>query len=114
MRHLAVRLQASLLALIFIAGSLGLPEADAILDHQPGTAARQGQVHLEGANGCREHADHCALGRLLTEGRDMAPAAPALAPAAAATPSLATPGAAALRSRARPSPYDSRAPPELR
>lgn len=113
MRPLVLRLQASLLALIFIAGSLGLPEADALLDHPPGTAGRYGQVHLEGANGCREHADHCALGRLLTEGRDMAPAAPALGLAAATALSLAAPRAMPLLSARCSSPYDSRAPPEL-
>lgn len=113
MRPLVLRLQASLLALIFIAGSLGLPEADAILDHQPGRTLRHGRVHLESTSGCREHADHCALGRLLTEGRDVAPATTVLAVAPAAVRLLVAPPTTALRFASRPSTYHSRAPPEL-
>ncbi len=62
----AARLRALLLALLFVAGNVGLPAADALLDHASGIAHGGARVHLEAAGGCRSHADHCPLGRLLS------------------------------------------------
>ncbi len=62
----AARLRALLLALLFGAGNVGLPAADALLDHASGGAHGGARVHLEAAGGCRNHADHCPLGRLLS------------------------------------------------
>ena len=63
---IAARLRALLLALLVVAGNVGLPAADALLDHAGAAPHGGARVHFESAGGCRSHADHCPLGRLLS------------------------------------------------
>lgn len=60
------RLRALVLATLYLAGGLGLPSADALLDHPFGAGSAVPRSHVEGTAGCREHADHCPLGNLLS------------------------------------------------
>ena len=60
------RLRALLLATLYVAGGLGLPAADALLDHPTGAGSAVPRTHVESTTGCREHADHCPLGNLLS------------------------------------------------
>lgn len=82
-RAIRARLAGLLLAAVFAAANLGLPAADALLDHRVGSPSQSTQSHFEGLNGCREHVDHCPLGRMLgavrlqTPGKSPAPFAPA-------------------------------------
>jgi hypothetical protein len=114
MTTFGVRLRALFLAVLFAAGSFGLPTADVLLDHGLGASHRVPQVHVEQRGGCHDPLEHCVLGRLLGELRVQSPAAAAirlLAPvgvAAAAFPPSLRP--AFLAQRRQP---PSRAPPAL-
>jgi hypothetical protein len=112
-RALRVRLSGLLLAAVVAAANLGLPAADALLDHQVGGSSQSAKAHLEGLNGCREHPDHCPLGRMLGAVRLQAPAGSA-APYAPAVhhPAVHPTTAGVLLGRHHPS-YFSRAPPQL-
>lgn len=111
MRPFLLRLQASLLAFVFIAGSFGLPEADVFLDHGLDRGPSRYRVHLESTQGCGDHADHCILGRLLAESRDLLQGSPGVSPIAAAESAVAVPDADLGCSSALPLSYRSRAPP---
>lgn len=60
MKPLAVRLRSALLVGLFLAGSLGLPVADAATFHLAGHDPCAGLTHLE-AQGISHHADRCTL-----------------------------------------------------
>jgi hypothetical protein len=112
-RRRSSRLFALMVAAVFAAANLGLPAADALLDHPAGGAGRVPRDHFEDQNGCREHADHCPLSRIVGSVR-LAAAAQAQVPVPAAirrgVPAPVHPGTP-------PSPhspaYRSRAPPSV-
>ena len=58
--------QALLFTAIFLAGNLVLPEADILLGHGR-SQENETRVHYETLGGCRNHAEHCVLSRLLSE-----------------------------------------------
>ena len=60
MTRLAVRLRATLLAGLFLAGALGIPLADGALFHLAGHDPDAGVIHVE-AQGGTHHADRCTL-----------------------------------------------------
>jgi hypothetical protein len=60
------RLRALLLVTLFVTGNFGLPATDILLEHSLGPHPAS-QVHLEPAGGCRNHAEHCVLSRLLND-----------------------------------------------
>ncbi len=105
-------LTALLLATIFLAGNLVLPQADILFGHRPGTE-NETRVHLEAVGGCGNHAGHCLLSRLLSDSSGHAPAATAtalfialpLSPAPNSDPcSVPRPISTTTRSRAPPTP----------
>lgn len=105
-------LKSILLAAIFLAGNLVLPEADILFGHRGGHE-NETRVHLEQLGGCATHAEHCALSRLLGDLGQQWPS-----PAAASswiTDVTPRPGAGDLRSAApsNSSSTLSRAPPAL-
>jgi hypothetical protein len=105
------KLRALLLATIFVAGNLVLPEVDIFLDHGLGTPRAEQAVHLERPGGCRDHAEHCVLGRLLSELRLQAPeCGAALLRLEACAPTLLR-FDSRVASDTTPSTYRSRAPP---
>jgi hypothetical protein len=113
MPRVILRLQALLLAAIFVAGSFGLPEADVLLDHRIENGPTRTQIHIEGRGGCSDHSDHCVLGRLLADLRNQAPANNT--PATPISETLATPeiGADRFTFQRLDLSYRSRAPPTL-
>ncbi len=62
------------LATIFVVGNLVLPQVDIFLDHGLGAPQNAHRVHLERPGGCRDHAEHCVLSRLLGNLDGQAPA----------------------------------------
>jgi hypothetical protein len=55
-----LRIRAALLAILFLAGSFGVPVADALLFHQAGNDPFAGVVHIEGVD-TAHHAERCLL-----------------------------------------------------
>jgi hypothetical protein len=111
-RALRVRLSGLLLAAVVAAANLGLPAADALLDHQISGSSQSAKAHLESLNGCWKHPDHCPLGRMLGAVLLQAPAGST----APLTPALHRPAVhptpvGVLLARHHPS-YFSRAPPQ--
>lgn len=103
-------LKALLLAAIFLAGNLVLPGADAILGHRLGQE-NEARVHLEQLGGCRNHAEHCVLPRLLNDLGQQAPSTGGIA-AFAAHPTQQPPRADQWSApRLSATDYRSRAPP---
>jgi hypothetical protein len=103
-------LKALLLAAIFLAGNLVLPGADVLLGHRLGQE-NETRVHLEPLGGCRNHAEHCVLPRLLN---DLGQQSPSTAFVLASAPQQASPFRSAdLPSAASRAPHrhHSRAPP---
>lgn len=113
MKQLLLRLQALLLATIFVSGSFGLPEADVLLDHGIDRGAARTQIHIEDAGGCADHSDHCVLGRLLADLRDLAPAEGPQRPIDPAGQSARYRVAYRLIPKRPALSYRSRAPPTL-
>lgn len=111
-RALRVRLSGLLLAAVVAAANLGLPAADALLDHQIGGSGQSAKAHLEGLTGCREHLDHCPLGRMLGAVRLQAPSESAAPFAPAVHPPTAHPATAGVLPGRHHSSYFSRAPPQ--
>ena len=57
-----VRLRSFFLGVLFFAGALGAPIADALVFHHAGSDPLAGVVHLEGAD-AGHHAERCILGQ---------------------------------------------------
>lgn len=113
MKRLLLRLQALFLATIFVAGSFGLPEADVLLDHRIENGPIRTQVHIEGRGGCADHSDHCVLGRLLADLRDLAPANSSLDKLPSDSRLALQAGATHFTPQLLTLSYQSRAPPPL-
>lgn len=113
MKTFFLRLQALFLATIFVAGSFGLPEADVLLDHRLEDGPARTQVHIEGRGGCADHSDHCVLGRLLADLRNLAPADGSPATPPTARQSARYPIADPFIPQRLALSYRSRAPPTL-
>jgi hypothetical protein len=103
-------LKALFLAALFLAGNLVLPEADILLGHRLGTE-NESRVHVEPLGGCRNHAEHCVLSRLISDLTGQAPASSLALPVPATT--SASLRSADLQSATLRSPRSnhSRAPP---
>ncbi len=113
MKQFLLRLQAIFLATIFVAGSFGLPEADVLLDHRIENGPVRGRVHLEGRGGCADHSEHCVLGRLLADLRDLAPGKGSVLVASAITHAAILSVVVQFVPQRLDLSYQSRAPPTL-
>jgi hypothetical protein len=113
MLRIAPRLRILFLATLYVAGNFGLPATDLLLNHRSPETRHAGQSHFEGPGGCREHADHCVLARLLNDFRLQAPGTPQERPR---LPSAVASTARAVSAIAVSTPsrsHRSRAPPVL-
>lgn len=113
MSRLTLRLQALLLATIFVAGNFGFADLDALLRHRSLAAVGQTRTHFETQGSCADHQGHCQLGRLLANASgQVAAEAPSLAHSILPhTPPRFWPE---CRTTQAPNPaYHSRAPPAL-
>ena len=107
---LAVRLRSALLVGLFLAGSVGLPVADAATFHLAGHDPCAGLTHFE-AQGSSHHADRCTLAQPVAAQReDLGSAHTADIAQPAATRAM-VPSAARPRSAALLTLQHSRAPP---
>jgi hypothetical protein len=108
--RLTVRLRSALLFGLFLAGSLGVPVADAATFHMAGRDPCAGVTHLE-AQGTSHHADRCALAQPTAAQREALGSAKAVRMAPPVVAHVVTPSSAVPHSAALVTLQHSRAPP---
>jgi hypothetical protein len=108
--RLAVRLRASLLSGLFLAGALGMPLADAALFHRAGHDPFAGVTHVE-AQGGSHHADRCTLAQPCAIQREALGSAGAIRTVPPLVVAVVSPAAASPAGAEPRALQHSRAPP---
>jgi len=108
--RLTVRLRSALLAGLLLAGTLGIPVADAATFHMAGQDPCAGITHVE-SQGSSHHADRCTLSQPTVAQRQDLGSTHAVAIALPTANRVIAPSAASPRSKAFVTLQHSRAPP---